>query len=113
LSVFGWLRKQTEAGAADGDFRAALAERWTAYGDEVRQVAPSRIRTGTVDGVEYTAFDAMIMAGGLRARRESVRTIGMVHSDGHQPGAHRAEVPTRDAGEVRDVIEDFGVAGSR
>jgi hypothetical protein len=30
-------------------------------------------------GFEYTAFDAMIMAGGLRERRDSVRTISMVH----------------------------------
>lgn len=77
--MFGWLRRYAEARAAVEVFRAALAERWATYGDEVRQVAPSRIMTGTVDGFEYTAFDAMIMIGGLRERRDSVRTISMVH----------------------------------
>jgi hypothetical protein len=77
--MFGWLRGKAQASAVDEDFRTALAERWAAYGDEVRVVAPSRVRTGTVDDVAYTAFDAMILEGGLRQRRDSVRTISMVH----------------------------------
>jgi hypothetical protein len=77
--MLGWLRRKSETGAAEEEFRAALAQRWAAYGDEVRQVAPSRIRTGTIGGFEYTAFDAMIKSGGLRERRDSVRTISMVH----------------------------------
>ena len=77
--MFGRLRRKAEEWAAQGESGLALAERWSAYGDEVRQVWPARIRTGTVDGFEYLAFDAMIMAGGLRERRDSVRTISMVH----------------------------------
>lgn len=76
--MFDRLRRSAEKAAATEEFRAVLAERWAAYG-EVRRVAPARIRTGTVDGFEYTAFDAMITVGGLRERRDSIRTISMVH----------------------------------
>lgn len=76
----GWLRRSAETGTGQEDLRAALAERWAAFGDELRQVvAPSRPRTGTVDGLGYLAFDATIMIGGRRERRESVRTVSMVH----------------------------------
>ncbi len=54
--------------------------RWhDAYGAEADRIAPKRVLAGELDGMPFTVFDTIEKIGRLADRRESLRTVCMVH----------------------------------
>ncbi|BCJ48359.1 hypothetical protein GCM10010168_77150 [Actinoplanes ianthinogenes] len=61
------------------EFRAALLERWAAYGAAADKLTPTAVTTGTVDGVAFTVFTTTDLAGGLLQLAASTRNVCLVH----------------------------------
>ncbi|HEX6682670.1 MAG TPA: hypothetical protein VF062_07745 [Candidatus Limnocylindrales bacterium] len=92
------------------EYAPQLRARWYGgYGADADRIAPMRVLAGIFEGVPFTVFDTEEKLGSRADRRESLRTVCMVHLEVALPDARlRGKIPDEEryAGTLPPVADE-------